>query len=171
MESILFERMAGFPVMYVPTQLMETAASGSGPAQAQAAQSLRMYKNIVTNARVDEQMGVVLPSDTYRDADGKVSSVRMYDFQLLTPGGGGGGKGKIDIHKTIVRHKIDMLMTTLCAFIQMGHEVRGTNNLGTMKVDMFYAAIEGWLSVITEVLNRRSEERRVGKECRSRWSP
>src|SRR5258708_3819799 len=154
MESILFERMAGFPVMYVPTQLMETAASGSGPAQAQAAQSLRMYKNIVTNARVDEQMGVVLPSDTYRDADGKVSSVRMYDFQLLTPGGGGGGKGKIDIDKTIVRHKIDMLMTTLCDFIQMGHEVRGTNNLGTMKVDMFYAAIEGWLSVITEVLNR-----------------
>ena len=25
--------------------------------------------------------------------------------------------------------------------------------------------------VVTEVLQNRSEERRVGKECRSRWSP
>jgi hypothetical protein len=153
MESIIFERMAGFPVMYVPSQLMETALNGTGTAQAQAAQSLRMYKNIVTNARVDEQMGVVLPSDTYRDADGKTSSVKMYDFQLMTPGGGK-GKGGMDIDKSITRHKIDILMTTLCDFIQMGHEVRGTNNLGTMKVDMFYNAIEGWLSAVTEVLNR-----------------
>jgi hypothetical protein len=155
MESILFERMAGFPVMYVPSQLMDTAYNGTGAAQAQAAQSLRMYKNIVTNARVDEQMGIVLPSDTYRDADGKTSAVKMYQFELLTPGASGKGKGGGgDIDKSINRHKVDILMTTLCDFIQMGHEVRGTNNLGTMKVDMFYSAIEGWLSAITEVLNR-----------------
>jgi hypothetical protein len=110
-----------------------------------------MYKNIVTNARVDEQMGAVLPSDTYRDSDGKVSAVRMYDFKLLTPEH---GRSNVDIDKTIVRHKVDMLMTTLCDFIQMGHEVRGTNNLGTMKVDMFYSAIEGWLEGITTVMNR-----------------
>lgn len=154
MEAILFERMAGFPVMYVPSQMMEMAANGTGKEQAQAAQSLRMYKNIVTNARVDEQMGIILPSDTYRDADGKTSAIKMYQFDLLTPGSGGKGKGGGDIDKAITRHKIDMLMTTLCDFIQMGHEVRGTNNLGTMKVDMFYSAIEGWLSAITEVLNR-----------------
>jgi hypothetical protein len=147
MESVLFERMAGFPVMYVPSSLMEAAAAKD----ANAAQTLRMYKNIVTNARVDEQMGAVLPSDTYRDSDGKVSNVRMYEFKLLTPEQSRTG---VDIDKTIVRHKIDMLMTTLCDFIQMGHEVRGTNNLGTMKVDMFYSAIEGWLEAITSVLNR-----------------
>lgn len=151
MEAILFERMAGFPVMYVPSQLMETAINGTGAAQAQAAQSLRMYKNIVTNARVDEQMGAVLPSDTYRDADGKTSAIKMYQFELLTPQN---SRGSVTIDKSITRHKIDILMTTLCDFIQMGHEVRGTNNLGTMKVDMFYSAIEGWLSAITEVLNR-----------------
>lgn len=151
MEAILFERMAGFPVMYVPSQLMETATNGTGTDQVQAAQALRMYKNIVTNCRIDEQMGAVLPSDTYVDADGRRSSVKMYEFELLTPQHGRSG---VDVDKTITRHKIDMLMTTLCDFIYMGHEVRGTNNLGTVKVDMFYSAIEGWLDGITQVLNR-----------------
>jgi hypothetical protein len=154
MEAILFERMAGFPVMYVPSQLMETAVNGTGQDQAKAAMTLAMYKNIVTNARVNEQMGVVLPSDVYKDADGKPSAVKMFDFQFLTPGSSGGGRGRVDINIVIARHKLDILLTTLCDFIQMGHEVRGTNNLGTVKVDMFYSAIEGWLSGITEVLNR-----------------
>lgn len=149
-ESIIFERMAGFPVMYVPSELMEQAA-GSGPDQAKAAQALRMYKNIVTNARVDEQMGVVLPSNTYKDNEGKPSQIRMYQFELLTPQN---SRSSQSIDKSIMRHKIDMLVTTLCDFIQMGHEVRGTNNLGTMKVDMFYSAIEGWLEAITSVMNR-----------------
>jgi hypothetical protein len=147
MESILFERMAGFPVMYVPSQIMEAAANGD----ATASQNLRNYKNIVTNARIDEQMGAVLPSDTYRDAEGKPSAIKMFEFQLLTPQH---GRGSVDIDKTITRHKVDTLMTTLCDFIQMGHEVRGTNNLGTMKVDMFYSATEGWLDAIAEVMNR-----------------
>lgn len=148
MEAILFERMAGFPVMYVPSSLMEAGKPGGDP---NAAMALKMYKDIVTNARVDEQMGAVLPSDTYRDADGKTSTVRMYEFKLLTPEQSRTG---VDIDKTITRHKIDMLMTTLCDFIQMGHEVRGTNNLGTMKVDMFYSAVEGWMQAITSVMNR-----------------
>ena len=31
--------------------------------------------------------------------------------------------------------------------------------------------MSAWLPVSTLVIRRRSEERRVGKECRSRWSP
>lgn len=147
LESILFERMAGFPVMYVPSELMEKAANND----AAASMALAAYKKIVTNSRIDEQMGAVLPSNTYRDADGKTSAVKMYQFELLTPQHGRSG---VDVDKTITRHKIDMLMTVLCDFIQMGHEVRGTNNLGTMKVDMFYSAIEGWLDGICSVLNR-----------------
>lgn len=150
MESIIFERMAGFPVMYVPSQLME-AANGTGPDAVKANQALLMYKKIVTNARIDEQMGVVLPSDVYKDEQGKPSAVKMYQFELLTPSN---SRGSMTIDKSIMRHKVDMLMTTLCDFIQMGHEVRGTNNLGTMKVDMFYSAIEGWLEAIASVMNR-----------------
>jgi hypothetical protein len=147
LESILFERMAGFPVMYVPSELMEKSANKDPAAMA----AMAMYKQIVTNCRIDEQMGAVLPSNTYRDADGKTSAIKMYQFELLTPQHGRSG---VDVDKTITRHKIDIFMTVLADFIQMGHEVRGTNNLGTMKVDMFYSAIEGWLDGISSVFNR-----------------
>lgn len=149
LEAILFERMAGFPVCYVPNALLEKALA-QNPDQA-SVQALAAYKKLVTNVRIDEQMGAILPSDTYRDADGNASNVRMYEFKLLTPEHGRAG---VDVDKTITRHKIDMLMTLLCDFIQMGHEVRGTNNLATTKVDMFYGAIEGWLHSLAEVMNR-----------------
>lgn len=149
LEAILLERMGGFPVMSVPSALLEKAlAPNPDPASLAA---LTAFKKLVTNARIDEQMGAIIPSDTYRDADGKTSAVRMYNFELLTPQH---GSRSIDTDKIITRHKIDMLMTLLCDFIQMGHEVRGTNNLATTKVDMFYGAIEGWLHSLAEVLNR-----------------
>lgn len=146
LEAILFERMSGFPVMSVPNSLLEQA--GSNPA---AAATLAAYKNLVTNVRINEQMGALIPSDTYMDAEGKPSTVRMYDFQLLTPQH---GSRSVSANDTIERHKLDMLMTLLCDFVKLGHEVRGTNNLAITKVDMFYAAIEGWLTSISDVLNR-----------------
>lgn len=149
LEAILFERMSGFPVVRVPNALLE-AATAQSPAP-QAVQALQAYKRLVTNVRIDEQMGAILPSDTFLDAEGKRSTVRMYDFELLTPQHGRGG---VDVDKSIDRYKLDMLMSLLCDFITMGHEVRGTNNLGVTKVDMFYAAIEGWLQSLAEVLNR-----------------
>ena len=146
LEAIMFERMNGFPVLYVPNELME--ASRANP---NAATTLAAYKNLVTNIRINEQMGAILPSDTYRDADGKVTNIRMFEFQLLTPQHGSRG---VSANDTIERHKLDMLMTLLCDFVKLGHEVRGTNNLAITKVDMFYAAIEGWLTSIADVLNR-----------------
>lgn len=150
-EAILIERMNGFPVMYVPSRLIEMA-DGEGPQAATAAAALAQYKKITTNIRIDEQMGAVLPSDTYMSGDGKPSSVRMYELQFVTPQNG--GKQTADTDKTISRHKIDMMMTLLADFLMLGHEVRGTNNLAITKVDMFYSAIEGWLNSMADVLNR-----------------
>ena len=31
--------------------------------------------------------------------------------------------------------------------------------------------VENVLDIVSDILQLRSEERRVGKECRSRWSP
>jgi hypothetical protein len=151
MEAILFERMAGFPVVRVPNQILEQATAANPNPQAR--QALEAYKKLVTNVRIDEQMGAILPSDTYLDADGKRSTVKMYDFELLTPQH---GRSSVDADKTITRYKLDMLMTLLCDFITMGHEIRGTNNLGVTKVDMFYSAIEGWLQSLAEVFNRHA---------------
>jgi len=58
--------MSGTPEYRVPAQLLKDAAAGDTTAQA----SLSAFKNIVSNIRVDEQMGLVTPSDTFQNADG-----------------------------------------------------------------------------------------------------
>ena len=44
------------------------------------------------------------------------------------------------------------------------------NDLGSIKISNKTSSIEITNAVATNLQNR-SEERRVGKECRSRWSP
>jgi hypothetical protein len=156
MEAILIERMSGVPVLYIPTSLLDAAAppaagQPANPQQSLAMQTLQGYKNMVTGVRVNEQMGMLLPSDPFTDADGKKTNMRMYEFQLVVPQRARGGA---ETDKIIMRHKVDTLMTLICDFLMMGHEVRGTNNLSITRVDMFYSAIEGWLSSIGDVLNR-----------------
>jgi hypothetical protein len=153
LEAILFERMGGFPLLYVPSDLIDKAASTntSDPDVAAAQRAFTMYKQAIGRVRIDEQMGALLPSDPYRDEEGKPTNLRMYEFQLVTPQH---GRQTVDPDKTIERHSVQMLMTLLADFIKLGHEVRGTNNLAMTRVDMFYAAIEGWLNAAAGVLNR-----------------
>ena len=40
--------------------------------------------------------------------------------------------------------------------------------VGQVQLDL---ALPDYMSEITRLMQTRSEERRVGKECRSRWSP
>lgn len=154
LEAISVERFNGFPVISLPSNVIDAALATSNgtPSNPQAAAAYAAYKKIVTNIRVDEQMGLILPSDVYRDEQGKPSAVRMYELKFLTPEHA--ATGKTDTDKIIARYKVDMLMTVLADFIQMGHEIRGTNNLAVTKVDMFYQAIEGWLNNHVAVLNR-----------------
>lgn len=157
LEAILFERMGGFPVIYCPSSLIDKAAgSGNTPDVAAAKASYQMLKNIVTNVRVDEQMGAIFPSDPWTDADGKLTNTRMFEFKLETPQH---GRQSTNPDQAIQRHSLNMLMTLLADFLHMGHEgagnaVRGTNNLAVTKVDMFYQALEGWMNMIASVFNR-----------------
>jgi hypothetical protein len=149
-EAIMFERFSGFPVITIPQELVENAASKdpdiAGPAQA----AMAMYRRIVTNVRIDEQMGALLPSTPYRDADGKPTNIPMYDFKLVTPTA---GKGSVDGDKSIERYKLDIMTSVLADFLSMGHTSRGAQNLAETKVDLFFQAIEGWLQSNADVLN------------------
>src|SRR5256885_1121950 len=40
-----------------------------------------------------------------------------------------------------------------------------------LALGLFIGQLLPWRLLVAEPLGRRSEERRVGKECRSRWSP
>ncbi len=145
-EAIMLERMSGVPKVSVPNSLLELAAAGDVNAKA----TIEAYKAIARNVRIDEQMGLVLPSDTYDTATGK-SNVRMYDFELVVPQAGRGAGTAFDT--PIKRYQLDILMTVLADFIQLGHAARGTQNLAISKVDMFFQAIAGWMDSISAVLN------------------
>ena len=146
-EAVLFERMSGLPVMRVPNALLEQAAAGN----ANAVAALNAYKKLVANVRIDEQMGLLIPSDTYAGATGP-TNVPMYEFKLETPTGS--SKSAMDANTPITRHKVDILTSVLCDFIEMGHTSRGAQNLAETKVDLFMQGAEGWLNSIASTINR-----------------
>jgi len=146
-EAIRFERLNGFPIVRVPNVLLQAAQAGDG----QAVASLNAFKKMATNVRVDEQMGAVLPSDTWEGANGP-STALMYDLTFAAPQSS--GKGSVSAHETINRYSDQMLMSVLADFISMGHTQRGAQNLGETKTDMFYQAIEGFLNGNASVYNR-----------------
>lgn len=151
-EAIMHERLSGFPVMYVPSVLLELAAAGDANAKAQ----LAAYQRVVRNVRVDDQMGVLIPSDPFENGTGGLSNIRKYEFQLVTPQGRTSG---VNAGEAITRYKLDILKSVLADFIDLGHQARGTQNLAISKVDMFFQAIEGWLNGMAAVLNHYMLER------------
>lgn len=146
LEQIMFERMGGIPVISVPKELMDRAAEGDTQALAQ----LDMWKRIATNVRIDEQMGLVIPSDQWTEGAG--ATAPMYKFELATPQGGRGQAVKSD--DAIERYNLNMLSSVLADFIALGHAAHGTQSLATVKTDMFFQASEGFLNSQADTLNR-----------------
>jgi hypothetical protein len=144
-EAITIERMAGNVIVRVPTALLDKAASGDPAAVA----TLNGYKKMATRSRTDEQMGIILPSDTFMGANGP-TNVPMFSYEYITPQGGAKG---IEPNIPITRHKLDIMATVLADFIQMGHSEHGTYNLADIKVDVFMTAVQAWLKSVASVIN------------------
>lgn len=155
-EAILFERMNGIPVIKVPSTLMEMAKSG-GAEGAAARQALEAFKAIAVNLRVDEQMGLVLPSDMWEGANGP-STQPQYSLELISPGGNGGRSSSAS-DPTIIRHQNNMLMSVIADFLSLGHGQTGTQALSVSKQDIFFQGIEGYLNADAAVINRHGLER------------
>lgn len=149
-QGICYERMSGIPVLYLPSALIE-AAGGTGPDAAKAQTTLNMYKRIVTNMRIDEQMGGIFPSNAYVNRDGTLSSVEMFRFKYEAPPSRVGP----DFEAAIERNKLQILSCVLADFIALGHGARGTQALATSKVDLFNEAVSGWLEAMAEEMNRK----------------
>jgi len=154
-EAIMIERMGGLPVVRIPNEILQRAAQGD----ADAVVALAAYQKMARGVRVDEQMGIVMPSDTWPGVNGP-SSQFMYGFELMTPTGGGRGTNNPSV--PIERYKSDILTSTLADFLLLGHNVRGAQNLGETKVDMFMGAVEGYQSSMAAVLNRHALPRLWG---------
>lgn len=148
-EAICLERMSGTPEYRVPNALLE-AANANDP---NAIAALAMYKKIITNVRVDEQMGLVTPSDMWTNADGTPSAEPMYEFRYAMPQGGRAMAANFDT--SINRYKLDIMTSVLADFLTLGHgqSSRGSQTLGEAKIDMFFQAQRGWAESDAGILN------------------
>ncbi len=144
-EAISSERMgAGFPVIYAGADV------GKGES---ASSDFNLLKDIGRNIRTDEQMSVILPfakmGGGAKEGDGVL-------IELLRPNGTAPDFGTI-----ITRYEQRIAMVGLGQFMMLGMSKIGTQALAVEQGDMFVMALDGWLSKISDVLNRFAVERLV----------
>lgn len=147
-ESIGVEReLNGVPVIRVPDSLLKAAAMGDE----NAVLALEAYKKIARDLKANSQAGVVIPSDTYQDQDGKYSSNRKVDVDLLS----NRGTRAIDTDRIIQRYQQDIARSVIASFIMLGGSERGSFALAESQTSLFLAAIEAWTEVIANEFNRK----------------
>jgi len=140
-EAIGIEReLAGLPVARVPNEVLTDSARS---------EERKAYEQIVRDLRYNEQAGVVLPSEPYRDNEGNPTSMPLVSFELMASG----GQRSIDTTSTIRRYQQDIARSVLADFLMLGTE-RGSFALSQSKTDLFLQSLDAYLGQIRDVLNR-----------------
>lgn len=147
-ESIGVEReLNGVPVVRVPNSLLKQAQSQDPT----ALQALEAYKKIARDLKANSQSGVVIPSDPFSDSEGKHSSFRQVDIDLLS----NRGTRAMDTDKIIQRYQQDIARSVIASFIMLGSNERGSFALAESQTSLFLAAIEAWTEVIASEFNKK----------------
>jgi hypothetical protein len=141
-EGIGIERdLAGFPVMAIPAATIAAARLGTDP---NAVATLGAYQALVRDIKRNAQEGAVIPSDC--DEHGN----KLFELTLLASG----GTRQFPTNEVIQRYTQEIATTVLADFLLMGHSTGGAQALGTSKVDVFYAAVEGLIGQMCSTVNR-----------------
>lgn len=142
LEGIGIERdAAGMPVIRIPAVYMMPGATDEQKAV------FELFKKMASNIKVDEQVGIVIPSDLF--PDGKTA---QFEVSLLSTA----GSKQLDIGAAINRWNRIMLMVLLADFIVMGHERVGSFALADSKTELFADACGGFLDHICDQVNRHA---------------
>jgi hypothetical protein len=145
-EAIAIEReLNGLPLVRIPSEYLADDAS---PAQKAFANKIGA---IARDVKRNEQGYIILPSDVYENADGKLTDIRLVDFELIASQ----GKRDIDTNTVIIRYQMDMARSALADFVLLGVNDRGSFALSKSKADLFLQALTGYVSAIASVLNRK----------------
>jgi len=144
-EAIGVEReLTGLPIVELPDELLKSTAAADIAV-------VQTYVNLVKNVRINQQAGVVIPSDTFIDAEGKISDVKKVNFKLMASS----GTRTIDTGAVLDRHSRGICRSVLADWVMLGVGERGSQALSRDKSSIFMNALEGWLSIIAAVFNRR----------------
>lgn len=146
-ECIGIERdLAGLPVVYAPAKIMGKSADVNEQA------IYLSIQNLAQSIRRDKMEGVVMPSDCFKNADGSISTTKMYDLQLLSTG----GSRQFDTNAIVGRHDQKISMTVLADFIMIGHQKVGGQNVTDSKTKLFTQALSAFLDIISEQFSRKA---------------
>lgn len=134
-EVVGIERnMAGFPVMYYPSEWQSDAYSAQ----------LTDVKQVVQRIKVDDQAGLALPS--LFDEQGN----QLLKFELVAAS----GKQQGDISPIIERYDRRIAMTMLADVILLGHEKVGSFALADSKTNLFTVGLGALLDDIGATFSR-----------------
>ena len=112
------------------------------------------FERILRDLKNNEQGYVLLPSDLYVDADGKPTSQRLMDVELITAN----GSRSIDIDPVVKRYQHDIARSLMAEFLMLGSG-SGSYALSKTKTDLFLRSLESYINTIVDVLNKQLVER------------
>jgi len=132
-EGIGIERdLCGIPVLYASAEAI------------QAMGGMQTAKNLVTNIRIDDQAGVILPL-AFDDKGNQLVKLELMKTA---------GAKQTDPSATIQRYNSDILNTVLAGFIQLGQTPTGSFSLHMSASQIFKQAIGAFMDSIAAVINR-----------------
>jgi len=148
-EAIAVEReLHGVPVGRIAAEYLSPDATAD-----QASVRSQMEK-ILRDLKFNEQGYALLPSDVYRDADGKPTNQRIVDIELITSN----GTRNIDIHPIVARYQHDIARSVMAEFLMLGAGANGSYALSKSKTDLFLRSMESYINSIFDVINKQLVE-------------
>ena len=148
-EAIAIEReLHGVPVGRMPAEYMSSDAS------VDQANLRGQFERILRDLKNNEQGYALLPSDLYVDSDGKPTSQRLMDIELITAN----GSRSIDIDPIVKRYQHDIARSLMAEFLMLGSG-SGSYALSKTKTDLFLRSLESYINTIVDALNKQLVER------------
>lgn len=148
-EAIAVEReLHGVPIGRIAAEYLSPDATAD-----QASVRSQMEK-ILRDLKFNEQGYALLPSDVYRDADGKPTNQRIVDIELIASN----GSRNIDINPIISRYQHDIARSVMAEFLMLGAGANGSYALSKSKTDLFLRSMESYINSIFDVLNKQLVE-------------
>lgn len=123
-EAIGVERdLCGLPVMKMPMADIEAATLRPETDEGKmAAARVKAAQAAVSDMRLNEAGGLVIPSDTYEDENGKPGAVPLYDFRIVTSG----GSRTIDTRGAIREYDLSITRIAMMQFLRLGDRAGGS---------------------------------------------
>jgi hypothetical protein len=148
-EAIAVEReLHGVPIGRIAAEYLSPDATAD-----QVSVRSQMEK-ILRDLKFNEQGYALLPSDVYRDVDGKPTNQRIVDIELITSN----GSRNIDINPIISRYQHDIARSVMAEFLMLGAGANGSYALSKSKTDLFLRSMESYINSIFDVLNKQLVE-------------